>query len=688
MAASCTYIDDATETPTRNAEPNQNRTSIGYQRANQATPPAGDLLSRLEYQDTRIKELETALKQATLKSHQHNDAQRLPPTPESIAGVESHVATLNAMDRETMLLRGKSFKTQFHGMSYPGSLLAFIPELTSFTKETFEKYSVLAKVRQDLKALEKMAGQQQPGHQPTADADLTALLPPRAETDESIQLYFDNYESIYHIIHLPSFRNEYYNLWSDLSNARPHFIALVLLLTATTQCLRGAEPRLYSGSDSIARKNALSTIEACEAWLSHQSQKQVTLIDFQIRFLLNLAKLANASKLKRTWTDAGGFVRFCMAAGLHRNPELLRKPTSAMDKEMRRRIWMAAAEFELQASFNRGMISAPWLQQSDYVSPTNIYDEEMDQDTPQLPSPRPLREFTSTSYLVLASETFALRYSLNTVLNNVRQTISFDEAKRYTEEIGSHIQAIPSWTSSTSRAPQAWLAITLRQYLLVLHDRQIRQSTSHAEISFSKMIIVDTAKKLMTAHKALTDDGCRVLSFLCHHQTRAPLSLFHVITTPDPHADTLLTELIERTATQVANDAIEIATDKAERLGCEQRQLWIILAANAFIKTRRDPEKKYAFMQEAVDAIMKPYYKIMACQRDGRSAVGSPTETETEMPNGMVDYLPTGEVQAKAGENVANDPTLLDFDAIADWTFDDWNFDPADFADLGNSFQT
>lgn len=135
------------------------------------------------------------------------------------------------------------------------------------------------------------------------------------------------------------------------------------------------------------------------------------------------------------------------------------------------------------------------------------------------------------------------------------------------------------------------------------------------------------------------------------------------------------------------NDAIELITDKIHRLGREQRQLWMVLAANAFMKTKKDPDQKLVYMQEAVDKIMRPYYKIMACQQEvAKSAVSSgPPTGRADMPNGIVEYLPT-EGQTKPGEN-GSDPSILDFDAIAAWTFDDWNFNPTDFATFGDPYQ-
>ena len=638
---------------------------------------SGDLLSRLEYQDRRIKQLESALNESIQSPLQHLKVSKFPLTPESVIAIEPTTNTVNATDRETMLLRGKSFKTQFHGITYPGSLIAYIPELATFTKECFESFPALRRIRQEMHALEDHTEYAGSNPQYTKDSDLSAALPSRMETDGLVQLYFDNYHAIYNIIHMPTFRQEYNEMWNDLTNARPHFVAIVLLITATSHLLVGSEPWLYTANSSTARERAIATIALCEGWLQRQSQKHVTVADFQIRFLIVLAKMLNANKFKRTWTDAGNLLRFFMSAGLHRNPDHLRKPTSALDKEMRRRLWFATAEFEMQASFGRGMISAPWPQQSDCTPPSNIRDDDIDQTTENLPASRSLNEFTSTSYLIAANETFSLRYMLNSMLNNIRQNITFEDAKRYTDEIEALIQALPQWTGTTSEAPQALLSTTLRQHLLVLHDRQFRLSSSHSERNFSKLILADTAAKIIESHKFLVEKGNRALQFLCHDQVRAALSICHIASLNDPQSDSMLSDIIENRSAAVISDTITLLSDKIARYGREQRQLWIVLAANAFMKTKRDPSSKINNMQEAVDKITRPYYKILACQEDAPSAVSTePQPGRADLPNGILEYLPNGS-SAKVGEfNGQTDPTLLDLEDIAAWTFDDWAFVP------------
>ena len=207
-----------------------------------------------------------------------------------------------------------------------------------------------------------------------------------------------------------------------------------------------------------------------------------------------------------------------------------------------------------------------------------------------MPALRRANDFTQVSYLCFSSESIMLRQSLNTYLNNIRQPVHFDESKRYTEEIESCVQSIPEWIGSSSEIAHTMLSLNLRQYLLVLHDRQLRTAESKAERDFSRMILIDTATKMLEQHQALTNKGIFALELLCYDQLRAALSLCHMASL-NPKADDALSRAIDDTANRLVPAAIEMLTDKVIRFGREQRQLWILLAANGFMKSKKDPSR-------------------------------------------------------------------------------------------------
>ena len=81
------------------------------------------------------------------------------------------------------------------------------------------------------------------------------------------------------------------------------------------------------------------------------------------------------------------------------------------------------------------------------------------------------------------------------------------------------------------------------------------------------------------------------------------------------------------------------------------------------------------------------YYRILACQQDAPSTAssGGPPADRSEMPNGFLEYLPNPKPY-KPPENGTNDPSLLDFDDIARWTFEDWTFNPLELQQIDDMY--
>lgn len=588
-------------------------------------PPSNknrDLLERLAAQERRTQHLERTLDQQTpihewkarqqIESMQNSGPPKLPETPESLCNKPSNT---EVKDRETMLFRGRGFKTQFHGTTHPSAVAAYMPEMHAFTSDSLSQIPALARIRTDMKSMERRSGYA--GSQIGTMPDLFALLPSQEEANNLVQLYLDSYEYVYHVLHLPTFTSEYERLWTDIPSARPGFIAVLLLIMSTVKCLTLDEPWLYNANSSSARETAVHWIQSCEDWLANQSHKHVTITNFQIRCLLFLSKQVNARKFKRTWTEAGSLIRFGMAAGLHRDPNLLRKATPSLEKEMRRRIWAVMTELELQASIDRGMVSEPWHIQSDTSPPANIRDEDIvGYITENLPNSRPSSFFTSSSFLNVASTTIGLRGALNTMLNEPRRDWSFEEVKRYTEEVEKHLERLPEWDDERSSTATALLELQLRQFLLLLHERHLSSAESSITRDFSRFTIANTAQQMIDIHQRLVDQGNHAILLLNNDVLRAGLSTCYAATLSNVRKGDLLSKALKDSAPALLKQVVEMHTTKVFRFGREQRQLWFAAAAYGYVKSTLEPDKRNAFMQEAVDTVARPYYKIMACQNE------------------------------------------------------------------------
>jgi hypothetical protein len=108
--------------------------------------------------------------------------------------------------------------------------------------------------------------------------------------DELVRLYLRTFETVYRILHVPSFRHQYAAFQSDPSAANPIFVAQLLLVCAIGSCLYGGGPDIPRYS---LHASALRWIAATQAWIASPSEKsRLNLCGLQTQCLLLVAKLA------------------------------------------------------------------------------------------------------------------------------------------------------------------------------------------------------------------------------------------------------------------------------------------------------------------------------------------------------------------------------------------------------------
>ena len=115
---------------------------------------------------------------------------------------------------------------------------------------------------------------------PSNDKALYRLLPQRTSADPLVRIYIENLEITHRVLHLPSFIEEYNRMWDSPHEARPDFVALLLLMLATARCINREEQVMFRGASSLSRETAIMWIEACDSWLQTQSHKHVTITNF------------------------------------------------------------------------------------------------------------------------------------------------------------------------------------------------------------------------------------------------------------------------------------------------------------------------------------------------------------------------------------------------------------------------
>lgn len=363
---------------------------------------------------------------------------------------------------------------------------------------------------------------------------LVSLLPPREVTKPMFELYFRTVEKTFRIVHEPSFWIEFEKYSKDPPTTPCGLVVQQLLMLACVKCMSPEEYRTYVGASSSSRETAISWIQASESWYNSVSRKHVTIVNYQVRCLLLLAKRLNSIKEKQIWAWSCDLLRFGMSAGLHREPSLLKGKISPFNQEMRRRLWATMVELELQMSIERGMPSSSVGVAMDARAPANINDEEFqDSFSQQDPVSKPWRECTSTTYLHVSHRSLPLRISLSAILNNPTINLSFDDVRHYEQKIVHELNTLPLWAhpesprDPRSEATAVLLNVQLRQYLILLHAPFARQARHDPQFSYSRSVCLDSCRMILQSHIRLGKSGNHFLSMLRGDILQASLSMCH-----------------------------------------------------------------------------------------------------------------------------------------------------------------
>ena len=409
-------------------------------------------------------------------------------------------------------------------------------------KEAVIQHPTLAHIQRELKGV-KIKSEPPPTSTKSGD-NLIQLLPGREETDRLVNVYIDCFESTYRVLHLPSFLEEYRQIWSTTDQVKPAFIALILVMMAATSCLKPQDPSFLRGDSTLDREAAIKWIHASSSWLEQQSHKHVTLLTFQIHCVTFIAQEVNGIKRKRTWTSAGTLSRLAMGAGLHRDAEIVNlrhgtlvdRRVSLFDQEMRKRIWCTIAELELQTSIERGMPAMLKDVIVDCGPPWNVDDEEINRNMDRNRISRPVSEFTRSSYLYLSQSTSILRQELISLINGPSSQISYEEVLQYDRQIVQALDEVPAWRSKSTLLPRSLLQMQLQLLLLLLHRPYVHRDTESSRYDYSAMTHLRAAMSLLDLHHNLYTAGTQILCVLREDMLDAVLGICYNFSISDPLA--------------------------------------------------------------------------------------------------------------------------------------------------------
>lgn len=200
-------------------------------------------------------------------------------------------------------------------------------------------------------------------------------------------------------------------------------------------------------------------------------------------------------------------IRLTMRMGYHRDPRHY-PMLSALDGEMRRRLWALLVQLDTLSSFQAGVPRTiqPW--QYDTELPSNLLDTDFDESTVKLPPGRPQSEGTACSYTRTKSHIMSV-FGHITDLAFSREHSSYDDIMDIDRRLETAHDMVPSCLEirPMTQCIADPAEVTMRRFALellyqtarlVLHRRYIAET--NPKFAYSRSVCLAAARDALQYH--------------------------------------------------------------------------------------------------------------------------------------------------------------------------------------------
>ncbi|KAF2129410.1 hypothetical protein P153DRAFT_316327 [Dothidotthia symphoricarpi CBS 119687] len=321
----------------------------------------------------------------------------------------------------------------------------------------------------------------------------TTELPPKHICDQLIEGYLRTIETVYRVLHIPTFLHEYEALCATQAEPNEAFLVQLKLVLAI-----GAV--VYDDKFSM-RTEATRWVYEAQTWMSSPVFKSRLGIQYlQTSILLLLARELVDIGGEFIWISAGSVLRTAMYIGLHRDPTQLPR-ISIFEAELRRRIWNTILEICLQSSLVSGGPSLITLSEYDTKPPGNFDDEQL---TAANPVARTRDAHTQTSVAIALRGSLPARLAVLKFLNDIKSNGTYDETLRIDKELRASFKdlryRLQTSATSTGSVPTRFglqtVDFIMHRYITSLHLPFFGVSLEEAIYAFSRKVVVESSLKI------------------------------------------------------------------------------------------------------------------------------------------------------------------------------------------------
>lgn len=276
--------------------------------------------------------------------------------------------------------------------------------------------------------------------------EILASLPPRAEADQLLAMYWKFVDVASTIMHKPKFLRDYDQFWTRPNETPIMWIGTLYGVFAIAIRIQSLMEEHDAGiSDPFQRTFSQARqdlyrqrVAQCLVLGNYLKCPPYTMETFLSYFVLEY--LRSRDTQHGIWLLVGMLVRTAFRMGLHREPTNLPNNTfTPFESEMRRRMWSMVVRLDLMSSGQVGLPRMIHPAMTDTLEPRNLTDDDLREDMTELPPSRPDTEYTPTLFAIVRNRVSAVFARVVDLVSaseqpTYREVLELNEAVRTTYE--------------------------------------------------------------------------------------------------------------------------------------------------------------------------------------------------------------------------------------------------------------
>ncbi|KAI0970884.1 fungal-specific transcription factor domain-containing protein [Xylaria arbuscula] len=416
------------------------------------------------------------------------------PFTERSTGYRSHRPVASALTMRGLTVKGVS-RTRFFGPSSVRVLVNLFDEAKEFMFRGGDSSDILQSFLLTQKIHKAMQEELRKAASPiTVFVDsmtpiqkrMADVLPSKAACDHLLKLYMDESETLYRVLHIPSFMLQYNQYWEGSQHVDHFLPQLLSMLCIGYHVLSSGKVQFQNDRDGIHMPTACALVRA---WLDSLRGKQlVEFSSLQTEVLALMAQRALKTQNHEAWQHLGLLVRMAMTMGLHRDPSEFSHKILPFWAEQRRKLWTSILELDIHMSIQCNLPSC--IREGDFTCqpPRNLNDDELYPNMIELPEPKPIEVDTDSRIQAFAAMTLATRFKAVDLINRIDNLQDYqqildigNELEQALEDIRCVLPQRP--LSDSNEARRQWLTrivldMNCRRPLLALYRPFALSSTN------------------------------------------------------------------------------------------------------------------------------------------------------------------------------------------------------------------